>query len=106
VKVLSAALTKSTDVIVKMDPYPVLEFIDGTKGKKVRGPTHKSGHKAPKWNWEYYHYFVPNENNKTDYTLRVAIFEEDKVTAHDLIGESAPVNILKICPNVGKQIQT
>lgn len=57
IKVISAALTKNTDVLTKMDPYAELDMVNGTIVQNVRGPTHKGGHKAPKWDWECDFYF-------------------------------------------------
>ena len=48
-KVTSAALTRSTDLVGKMDPFAQIEFCrpsgSNTVIKKIRGPTHKGGHK-------------------------------------------------------------
>ncbi len=52
IKVISGALTRNTDFLTKMSPYPLLEFNRGGTVKQIKGPTHKSGHKAPLWNWE------------------------------------------------------
>jgi hypothetical protein len=57
IKVISGALTKSTDLVTKMSPYPIIEFSRGNVLRTFKGPTHKSGHKAPVWNWDFDLYF-------------------------------------------------
>jgi hypothetical protein len=101
IKVISAALTKNTDILGKMDPFPVIEFCkpagSNTVSKKFRGPTHKGGHKAPLWNWNLDIYFggeifINSTGHKPSLTerIKIAIYEEDTVN-NDFIGESEPV---------------
>ena len=75
-KVVSAALTKSTDMVAKMDPFPILEL----QGKRIKGPTHKNGHKAPKWDWEFDYFTAGEGASKSEIMMKVAVWEEDTIT--------------------------
>ena len=91
VKVISAALTRSTDLLSKMDPYAQIEFTRAGVTRQLKGPTHKSGHKTPAWNWEIDLYYGGEATSIGAETLKVSVFEEDLVTGNDLVGESPPI---------------
>lgn len=95
IKILGATLDRSSDMTGKMDPYCVAEFTrgGGKTIKKVRGPTHKGGNKAPEWNYEFDLYFggeVAGSVPANGDTVKFTIFEEDAMSS-DLVGESAVI---------------
>ena len=98
-KVISATLDRSTDMMGKMDPYVIVEFTRGAQSvRKFKGPTHKGGHKNPKWDWEcdmYYGGETGPTPASTNDTLKLVVFEED-VTSSDLVAETATFNLKDI----------
>lgn len=97
---MSAALTKSTD---KLDPFAILEF---TQNKRFKGPTHKGGHKTPKWDWECDYFYYSEGGASSDLMMKIAVWEEDSIIENGLVGESGPINVQQLCPHLGKQVQT
>jgi hypothetical protein len=63
--------------------------------KKVKGPTHKGGHKAPVWNWEsdfvYGGETTISRAVEKD-LIKFIVFEED-LTSSDLVGETAITDV-------------
>jgi Ca2+-dependent lipid-binding protein len=95
IKLLSANLDRSTDMMGKMDPYCVAEFTraGGKIIKKVRGPTHKGGHKSPVWNYEFDLYFggeAAGSVSANGDTIKFTVYEEDTMSS-DLVGETAVI---------------
>lgn len=120
IKVASAALTRSTDLLGKMDPFAQIEFCrpsgSNTLIKKIRGPTHKGGHKQPVWNFECLLYFGgesagQGSNNSSGSgsvggiteKLKIAVYEED-LTTNDFVGECEPIAVSQYLGR--KQVQT
>ena len=95
VKIISGALTKSTDLVTKMSPYPIVEFTRGNTIRTLKGPTHKSGHKSPVWNWEFDLFFggEPTQQAITAEFFKIQIWEEDLITSDDMVGETAPLQL-------------
>lgn len=95
IKVISGALTKSTDLVNKMSPYPIIETTRGNTIRTFRGPTHKSGHKAPLWNWEFDLYFGGEPASKVigAESFKVQVWEEDQITSDEMVGETAAIQL-------------
>ena len=51
--------------------------------RRFRGPTHKGGHKAPKWDWESVLYFggEVSQNALSNESIKITVFEEDLTTS-------------------------
>ena len=110
IKVTTATLDRSTDMMGKMDPYAVVEFTraGGKTIKKVRCPTHKGGHKAPVWNYEFDLYYggeaagsVPASGD----TIKFVVYEEDTMSS-DLVGESAVVPVASLVDGNKKSVKS
>ncbi|TNV87170.1 hypothetical protein FGO68_gene4929 [Halteria grandinella] len=90
--ILSAQFDKSTDLVGKMDPYVVLEHALGANDtqnmKKIKGPTHKGGHKTPKWDWKVELYY----GGGTKEMLKLSVFEED-LTSDEFIGDTGMLEL-------------
>lgn len=92
-KILSATLDRSTDMMGKMDPYVVVNFFRGAAApRNWKGPVHKGGHKTPAWNWDTELYYGGDLNGATNESVKLTVYEED-VTSSDLVGETAPFPI-------------
>jgi hypothetical protein len=59
VKLIGAVLTRDTDMIGKMEPYPVITFcpLGVERPFKFKGSPQKGSDKEPVWNWEVSHLF-------------------------------------------------
>ena len=92
-KVTSAELIRSTDMMGKMDPYVVVQHTSAVTGIKrlFRGPTHKAGHLEPKWDWECTFYLETANAKEFSFT----VYEQD-LTSSDLIGTSAQLSLSEI----------
>ena len=89
-KVISATLTRDTDLVGKMEPYPVLKLTPSGQLNHFtfKGQPHKGADKDPVWDWEVTHFFSADSINVESSLLEVSVWEED-VTRHELIAESA-----------------
>lgn len=95
IKLTTATLDNSTELMDKMNPYAVVEFTraGGKTVKKVRGPTHEGENKTPTWNYEFDLYYggeaagsVPASGD----TIKFIVYEEESMSSN-LVGESAVI---------------
>ena len=104
VKVISATLTRDTDLVGKMEPYPVLKFapLGELKSLIFKGKPQKGADKDPVWDWEITHFFGGNSINVDNSLLEVSVWEED-ATQSELIGESAKLELSTLISKKGPQ---
>lgn len=87
----------------KMDPYVIISHgrvygdlrSQPINLKSIKGPTHKGGHKTPKWDWEttiLYGGEVTKANCQEIDQIKFSIFEED-LTSSDLVGETQTLEL-------------
>jgi len=92
-KIVSATLDRSIDMIGKMDPFVVIDFFRGASApRRWKGPTHKGGHKTAIWNYDTEFYYGGDVNGASNESVKFTVFEED-LTSNDLVGETAPIPI-------------
>ena len=104
VKVISASLTRDTDLVGKMEPYPVLKFtpFGDLKPFTFKGQPQKGADKDPVWDWEITHLFSADSINVDNNLIEVSVWEED-VTQNELIGESAKLELSTLISKKGPQ---
>ena len=93
ININTAVLTRSTEMFGKMNPF--CQVVIGTQLKRTT--THKKGGKNPNFRGEVLEFDVTNEME-----LKISIYDEEKIKAHDLVGE-AVFNILEVTKGELKQ---
>ena len=101
-KLLSATLTRDTDLVGKMEPFPVVEFTRAGHTLKFKGPSHKGADKEPVWNWDLLHHYGGEVLTKEqqphiidESTVKISVWEED-MTKNELIGETKALKLSEI----------
>ncbi len=104
VKLIGATLTRDTDQVGQMEPYPILDFtpFGELKPFTFKGQPQKGGDKEPMWDWEITHYFGGDSINADNGLLKVSVWEED-VKKHELIAESAKIELSSLISKKGPQ---
>jgi hypothetical protein len=98
IKLLSATLTRDTDLVGKMEPFPMVEFTRAGQTLKFKGPSQKDADKEPVWNWELVHHYggeVLTKAHIDDSTVKISVWEED-LTKNELIGETKALKLSEI----------
>ena len=105
VKLIGATLTRDTDLVGKMEPYPVLKLTPYGELKPFtfKGQSMKGADKEPVWDWEITQFLGGDSINVDNGLLEVSVWEQD-VTKEELIGESAKLELSSLISKKGPQI--
>ena len=105
VKLIGATLTRDTDLVGKMEPYPVLQLTPYGELKPFtfKGQSQKGADKEPVWDWEITQFLGGDSINVDNGLLEVSVWEQD-VTKEELIGESVKLELSSLISKKGPQI--